>query len=723
MVFSVYRIEKQVLLPLSNGKTLISSNELIGEIQITKVENSASKGKILIEDNKHKIKYMCYVQEYEKPPIPNRPPIIKSINIKPDNPIQPGKVVEVKVDAIDPNSDSLIYSWETDRGYFLSDNTLVPVNYWVAPFEKDDFTITVSVNDQRGGTEQKKKTITVNKPRFDDDLGDYKKLRIFKNDIGSGNNLHVLDVDFDSENNMYVLYPEGHCIRVFDSKWRYPKTLCAGKLISPNELLIEGDKIYVIYNNNKYVKRYDLRGNLEVTYSKKGMDKYDIDILRCPIALAVGNEGELYVIDGIGPNIAVFERDGRFRLRFGDSGTGRGKLVNPVAVCVDRGGYIYVLDSDKQEIIVYSPRMQYDRTIKLKKGKYKDMFLNKIKDQFYLVNASNKNILVIDSSGNTIDKFGRLGNPFKICMDKFSNIYVTNKTGSYINKYIYKENTYKYYGKFGTDAFSDITDIAVDMDSSIFLLNGKRGEIIKVDKDGWELTRFGGKGVGIGEFKKPISIVTSKNDEYIYVLDKALTNKKVLQFSNSGKFLRVVVSQKDGRIRKPIDIDSDMEGNLYVLDAKADVCFVYDHRGKFMNQIGTKGKKKEFDLLYKPVKVAVDRDGENVYIFDDNSKLRKVNKYVKKDFYKYNYLRYDKCPKNTSIIKVNNYKRLMVADTTELSSHKINFFKGNGALERTLKGKNTFMTIKDIEVDGVENVYILDDNSNVYVFKQEKLWK
>ena len=35
----------------------------------------------------------------------------------------------------------------------------------------------------------------------------------------------------------------------------------------------------------------------------------------CDVQL--GNEGELYIIDGIGPDIAVFEKNGRFRLRFG----------------------------------------------------------------------------------------------------------------------------------------------------------------------------------------------------------------------------------------------------------------------------------------------------------------------------------------------------------------------------------------------------------------------
>ena len=174
MKFSVYRIDKQILLPLSNEQILIGSYEIIGQIQITKVENNTSTGKILQEgeNNDQKIKSLCYVEEAEDPPIPNQPPIISSVNISTDT-IQPGKQVEVKVDAFDKNSDSLIYSWEADRSYFLSDNTVTPVNYWIAPFEKGDYTITISVSDKRGGFDQMKRTITVSDPDWNSDLGNY----------------------------------------------------------------------------------------------------------------------------------------------------------------------------------------------------------------------------------------------------------------------------------------------------------------------------------------------------------------------------------------------------------------------------------------------------------------------------------------------------------------------------------------------------------------------
>ena len=727
--FSVYRIERQVLLPLSDEQTLISSYEIIGQIQITKVENATSIGKILLEteDSEHKIKSLCYAAEAEDPPIPNQPPIISSVNISADT-IQPGKQVEVKVDAFDKNSDPLIYKWEADRSYFLSDNTVAPVNYWIAPFEKGEYTITISVSDQRGGFDQKKRTITVSDPGWNDDLGNYVPIRTFKNNLYSGYDsdvLNVLDVDFDSKNNMYVLDPKEKGISVFDPNGRYLKTLCSGRFNSPNELLIEDDKLYIIYDDNKFIDRYDLMGNQEITYNKKKTrtSEYEMDVLRKPIACATGDEGELYIIDGIGPDIAIFEKNGRFRLRFGNGATESGELVNPIAIRVDRGGYIYVLDTGKGEIIVYNPRMQYQRSIKLKTSGISDMYLDKRKEQFYLVNGASNTVLVIDTSGKTIHEFGRLRDPLKISMDRFGDVYVTNKIESCIYKFIQKEDTYKYYGKFGTNPFTKITNIAVNKDGSIFLLNESSSEIIKVNRNGWELTRFGSKNVEGKNLEKPTSIVAGEGGKYIYILDKS--RKEVLQFSNEGEFLKIVTSQKEGKVTNPIDIASDKEGNLYVVYKKTHVCYVYNNKGEFKAQIGTKTKpKKVFEYLHKPTSVAVEPDGKTVYIFDDNSKLRKINVYTRNDSdNSYPLLRYDKASDAVSLLKVNNYNRLMVAYASESNSQGISLFDKNGTLERTITGKDGFNTSKDIEVDDTENIYILNANSNVQVFKKQKLLK
>lgn len=312
-------------------------------------------------------------------------------------------------------------------------------------------------------------------------------------------------------------------------------------------------------------------------------------------------------------------------------------------------------------------------------------------------------------------------------MDRFSNIYVINKMKSYINKFVPKKNTYEYYGKFGTNPFINIKSIAADWDSSIFLLNGSSREIIKIDKDGWELARFGGKGAQDGKFKKPISIVAGKGGEFIYVLDKS--KKQVLQFSNSGEFLGMVVSKRSGKLKEPIDIDSDRKGNLYVLDGKASACFVYNHSGGFITQIGEKDKNG-----YKPAKVASDPWGRYVYIYYfKKTKILGFNfGIIKGVIKKYDkngtYLTHHKVglPKEHPTLKVNNYRRLMVDTYTHIADcEKIDFLKTDGAMSGMLPAlpdEGKFKTVKDITVDDVDNIYILNNYEEIYVFKQSRLF-
>lgn len=51
----------------------------------------------------------------------------------------------------------------------------------------------------------------------------------------------------------------------------------------------------------------------------------------------------------------------------------------------------------------------------------------------------------------------------------------------------------------------------------------------------------------------------------------------------------------------------------------------------------------------------------------------------------------------------------------------LNFLNKNGTLERSLTGKDSFVTIKDFEVDNIENTYVMNNTNDVYVFKQQRL--
>lgn len=78
-----------------------------------------------------------------------------------------------------------------------------------------------------------------------------------------------------------------------------------------------------------------------------------------------------------------------------------------------------------------------------------------------------------------------------------------------------------------------------------------------------------------------------------------------------GRHLKIG-AEDPGQLMKPLGIDVDRAGNLYVADAGAKAILVYNRDGKFLRRIGG-AKEKWFDRL---TSVTVDPKGDRIYVVD-----------------------------------------------------------------------------------------------------------
>lgn len=86
---------------------------------------------------------------------------------------------------------------------------------------------------------------------------------------------------------------------------------------------------------------------------------------------------------------------------------------------------------------------------------------------------------------------------------------------------------------FSNTLFTDISDIIVDKDNNIYILDGKRSKIYKFDITGQFVMSFGGKGNGPGEFIRGISIFT--HSDTVSVSD--IRSKKIISYNLNGEFI------------------------------------------------------------------------------------------------------------------------------------------------------------------------------------------
>jgi len=106
---------------------------------------------------------------------------------------------------------------------------------------------------------------------------------------------------------------------------------------------------------------------------------------------------------------------------------------------------------------------------------------------------------------------------------------------------------------------------------------------------------------------KPYSIAVHKGK--IFVSDSVGRNVRVFDVPGQA-YYSVGEEDGEGRIMKPLGIDVDAAGNLYVADATQKQILVFDNKGKFLRKFGG---PKYFERLSS---VTVDETGERVYLVD-----------------------------------------------------------------------------------------------------------
>jgi len=160
-----------------------------------------------------------------------------------------------------------------------------------------------------------------------------------------------------------------------------------------------------------------------------------------PLGLDVDKDGNVFVLDGLAKQIFEFDRDGKFKRKFGnpdDINRPAGLGVNADAsriYAVDIGGSSY----DTHRILVYDGKTG-EKISEIGKRGDKDGEINLPRDvvvdkdgSLYVVDSGNFRVEKFTPDGKFISKFGSIGRmsgqfsrPKEAALDKDGNIYVTD---------------------------------------------------------------------------------------------------------------------------------------------------------------------------------------------------------------------------------------------------------------------------------------------------------
>ncbi|MDE1764759.1 MAG: SBBP repeat-containing protein [Thaumarchaeota archaeon] len=203
-----------------------------------------------------------------------------------------------------------------------------------------------------------------------------------------------------------------------------------------------------------------------------------------------------------------------------------------------------------------------------------------------------------------------LYNPVGLALDGAGNIYVADYGGHSVLKF---DKNGRFLSKFGTygsqpGQLKDPTGIAVDSLGNIYVVDQGNSRIEKFDPSDNFLSQFGSPGGSQGQLDLSIGIVVDSSGN-VYVGD--LDNSRILKFDPSGGYLLQFPTHASVSALQylPGYLAIDGSSNIYALDIANHFIQKFDASGNLLMQFKVSNGTKTF---YSAYGVAVDNQG-NIY--------------------------------------------------------------------------------------------------------------
>jgi DNA-binding beta-propeller fold protein YncE len=303
-------------------------------------------------------------------------------------------------------------------------------------------------------------------------------------------------------------------------------------------------------------------------------------------------------------------------------------FVDPVGICADSGGTLYVLDGELGRFFTFDPDGRMIRS-------WGNGALRGMKAAGIRVVCSEKGVLSI-AAGPSLLRFERGGKllskveipspsgsnfvPSGIAVDPQGCVYISDKANSCVYKFDADGKSAGRIGTKGRGAGELIapTGIAVDPEGNIAIGDEATGLVQKFDPSGTYL-RWSVGGISdaanppAGKFDKIGSVAISE-DGTISIADAE--RDLISRFDRLGKYLGRYSPASDGdsSVIQSMILCGGKSPGLWTLDTKDKVVQKFDpESGKPLMQFASVGEK--IGQIATPWKLAVDGDG-NIYVLD-----------------------------------------------------------------------------------------------------------
>ena len=301
-------------------------------------------------------------------------------------------------------------------------------------------------------------------------------------------------------------------------------------------------------------------------YGMSGLGFWD------PVDFALGANGVLYVInrggEELGQRISKCTTDHQFLGQFGGFGPGDGQFIWPTSIDLDRDENLYVADEYLQRISIFD-----------KDGKF------------------------LGKWGKAGSGEGELRGPSGLAFDREDNLYIVDSLNSRVQKFTKDGQFLAMWGQHGRGEgeFDMPWGICLDSQGDVYVADWKNRRVQKFSPTGAFLATFGGAEGSVGEMRRPTGVAVDADGD-VYVTD--WDSHRLQIFGPDGTFITSLVGdaqqispwaqtyieanpdilkarrrvnlEPEWRFRRPVAVNVDAAGRIFVLEATRHRLQVYN---------------------------------------------------------------------------------------------------------------------------------------------------
>jgi DNA-binding beta-propeller fold protein YncE len=264
-----------------------------------------------------------------------------------------------------------------------------------------------------------------------------------------------------------------------------------------------------------------------------------------PSDIAMGPNGDIYLVDGVNNRIIVVDNTGKRKFEFGQIGAGQGEFKYPLGIDISDDGKVFIADTGNHRIQVFNLKGDFKYLFKVKSGPKEkpsdpvDVLASGLNNYLYISDNDNHKIRVYNQNGTFEFEWGKFGEepgkfryPGILAQNEYNEIFVVDVLNTRVQKFDPFGNFIAEIGSWGVlpGKLFRPKGVAVDKKNRVFVTDSYMG-VVQVFSD---LGRF----IGViceenknRSFVTPVGIIIDDKAKRLFVVEMRTNKISVLKLS------------------------------------------------------------------------------------------------------------------------------------------------------------------------------------------------